>query len=145
MNPILTLPAALGAASLGAAALGAAALGAAALCAALEPVLEQAPKIRAMAVSRPPVLLSMSLSLYGGDRWGIGRLGSGRLGARRRRVARQRGSSIQPAPPTISDTIRCWFARVGTSSPTLRPRRRTTARSAMSMTWSRACEMTITA
>ena len=50
-------------------------------------------------------------------------------------------SSTQPSPPTIKDTIRCWFSRVGSSSPTFRPRRMTTARSAMSMTWSSACEI----
>ena len=38
------------------------------------------------------------------------------------------------SPPTINDTMRGWFSRVGRSSPTMRPRRMTTARSATSMT-----------
>ena len=54
-----------------------------------------------------------------------------RPGRRRRRRSRPR------AVP--------WFSAVGTVSPTVRPRRRTTARSATAMTWSMLCEMRITA
>ena len=45
----------------------------------------------------------------------------------------------------MSETISSIVSVLGTSSPTLRPRRMTTARSATSMTWSIACETTITA
>ena len=38
------------------------------------------------------------------------------------------------AVPTIMATILCWLSGLGTSSPTLRPRRMTTARSATSVT-----------
>ena len=60
-------------------------------------------------------------------------------------LRRRRGVIDQPSPPTMSETIRARFSWRGLPSPTTRPRRMTTARSATSMTWSSACEMTITA
>ena len=45
-----------------------------------------------------------------------------------------RGTSGYAAVPTIRATILCWLSGLGTSSPTLRPRRMTTARSATSVT-----------
>ena len=46
-----------------------------------------------------------------------------------------------PVAPTIQATIWAWFSSVGTVSPTVRPRRMTTARSATAMTWSMLCEI----
>ena len=45
----------------------------------------------------------------------------------------------------IRARIRAWPSRTDATSPTTRPRRMTTARSATSLTWSIAWEMTITA
>ena len=49
------------------------------------------------------------------------------------------------AAPTIIDTSASWFAAVGAASPTVRPWRSTTARSATCATCSRLCEIRITA
>ena len=55
------------------------------------------------------------------------------------------GRSGSSAAPTIQATSCSWFSAVGTVSPTPRPRRSTTARSATAMTWSMLWEMRITA
>ena len=55
------------------------------------------------------------------------------------------GRERQPEVPTMRATILSWLSGLGISSPTLRPRRMTTARSATSVTWSMAWEMTMTA
>ena len=47
--------------------------------------------------------------------------------------------------PTIIDTSASWFSAVGAASPTVRPWRSTTARSATCATCSRLCEIRITA
>src|SRR3954454_22846978 len=119
MNPILTLspvapPAVLGATPLAAVVLAGVAAGAAA------GVLEQAAAIIPIAISSPILRFKIPLPLPGSSRWPTNRLPHDRPALV---PPGGRASPPQPSPPTISDTMRCWFWRLGTSSPTLRPRR----------------------